>query len=144
MRRRSILRLSAAETWLAAIALPLTAAIRVALRVLPSPVILRWVAGIAGERGQARRRPRATPETVAWAVEAAGDRVPGTTCLARAIVCQLLLRSTGHDPQLVLGVGPMSATVRAHAWVELHGNVLVGGRESRGLVRMPALPRGAR
>jgi len=48
-----------------------------------------------------------------------------STCLPRALGLTRLLRSHGHDAQLVVGVRPSDLPRRGledgHAWVELHG-----------------------
>src|SRR5262245_44841308 len=42
--------------------------------------------------------------TIVWAVQAAAARLPGTTCLAEALVAQRLLWADGHPAQLRIGV----------------------------------------
>lgn len=132
-------RLSPAESRLLALALPLVAGVRLALWVLPSRTLLRWVRGLAvtPERAAGPQRPP-TP-VVVWAVEAAAKRIPRATCLTQAVAVQLLFRRYGYGAHLILGVGPSASGVRAHAWVERDGRVLIGGPESQGLVRLPEL-----
>ena len=66
-------------------------------------------------------------DSVAWAVKAAGRRVPGTTCLAEALVAHSMLLHRGHAPTLRLGVRQSKRPpLDAHAWVECDGIVVVG------------------
>ena len=54
------------------------------------------------------------------------------SCLPQAIAMAALLKRHGHGGTLVLGVRP-GPSLLAHAWVELHGIPIVGGRERPGL-----------
>lgn len=62
----------------------------------------------------------------------AGQVLGADSCLPQAIAATALLRRHGHSGTLVLGVRP-GASFTAHAWVELHGIPIVGGRERPGL-----------
>ena len=62
-----------------------------------------------------------------WAVGAMARRLPGTTCLTRALTTMWLLEASGGHGQLQIGVEPhANAGFRAHAWVECDGNVVIG------------------
>lgn len=45
-------------------------------------------------------------------------------CLVRALVLFELLREAGEQPWLVIGLPEQATDQRAHAWVELDGNVV--------------------
>jgi hypothetical protein len=78
----------------------------------------RCPAPLAGER--ARR--------LAWAVTAAGARIPGATCLPRAVALQWLLVRQGERSRVHVGfTRHESGEVRGHAWLEHRGEVLLGG-----------------
>lgn len=64
-------------------------------------------------------------ERIAWAVVNAGARVPGATCLERALAAQLLFGRRGYASSLQIGVAK-NDHVQAHAWVEYDGDVVVG------------------
>jgi len=49
--------------------------------------------------------------------------LPGN-CLSRSLALLCLLRRSGHDADLRLGVSLDGGTFAAHAWVELNGRVL--------------------
>jgi transglutaminase superfamily protein len=113
----------------------LVGGMRLALRLLPYATVQR----IAMRLG----RPHATiplaVSRVAWAVAAAGRRVPGgANCLAQALAALVLLRRHGHHGVIRLGVAyGAGRQLEAHAWLEHEGAVLVG---SAGVSRYTALP----
>jgi hypothetical protein len=123
---------------LLALATPVVAGVRVALWVLPSAVILRSV------RRLSRRAPgsesRREAHEITWAVAAASRVVPRASCLTQAIAGVLLLRWHGYESQLCIGAGRDTAgRFHAHAWLERHGLVLLGGGVLRDLTRFPDL-----
>ena len=138
MHLRTLLALRPTEIRLLAAALPLVAATRAALCVLPSRSIVRGVAKLPAHPAPPSTAT-ATPAEVAWAVEAASRLVPGATCLTQAVAARLLLHRHGHAAELCVGVGHYDhGGFRAHAWVEHRGRVLLGGSSSLALARMPA------
>lgn len=89
-----------------------------AARMLP-----RWSDSTPGRRARA-----------AWAANTAGRRLlPERPCLTQALVLQYLLHRQGDaSARLRLGVARgTDDTLRAHAWVERNGEILIGGAESR-------------
>ncbi len=120
----AFLALSGGDRRLLLRALMTLAGVRLALRVLPVDRLRRPLG---------RARPQARPaERIAWAVQAASRRLPGTTCLAAALAAQRLLAREGHDCQLTIGVARSERGLAAHAWVVRDGIALVGGEESAG------------
>lgn len=101
-----------------------TAAVRLALWVLPFRVArrLRWVKTPLLSR-------ISIPERVAWAVAVAGRYVPKATCLVKALAGQALLARRGHAARLCIGVAKPEGRLEAHAWLEWEGQVLLGGSE---------------
>src|SRR5262249_14685578 len=69
-------------------------------------------------------------ERVVWAVEGVSRRLPGTTCLARALTAHAMLSRRGVRARVQLGVRPNSdptALFDAHAWVETtNGRIVIG------------------
>ena len=117
----------------------LLAAVRVSLWLVP----FRWVQGAIHRLDTSPRSPDGQPpplERIGWAVAVAGSRVPGSTCLVRALAAQGLLARHGYSSQLRLGVarGP-GRVFEAHAWLERDGQVLVGGPVDARYVPMPEL-----
>jgi hypothetical protein len=146
MRVRTLLHLTSDEWIVALAALPLVVTVRVALWVLSSRTILRLVSRL--ERwsgGNVTARTRIGPSTIIWAVESVSRRIPRATCLTQAIAAKLLLRWSGLDAQLCLGVASSGdGSLRAHAWLEREGRPLLGGAGTKSLVRLPELPDRAR
>ena len=67
-------------------------------------------------------------ESVVWAVNSAAARIPGTTCLPRALVGRYLLRCAGCHANIRFGVNKgMDGVFAAHAWLESRDQVLLGG-----------------
>jgi len=77
--------------------------------------------------------PQPTPgeaSRIGWAVESSSRFVPGTRCLTRALAGEALLARRGHPAELRLGVAKdASGRVRAHAWVECYGRVVIGDED---------------
>lgn len=69
-----------------------------------------------------------TVEDITWAVRRVSRSVPGATCLTQALAAQLLLSRRGHASRLRIGVTrPADERLRAHAWLERDGVILIGG-----------------
>lgn len=125
---RKFLRLSAKQRWLLIKATALLALIRVALRLLPFPVVRPHI-----ERVTRRSRPLAMnplpAEQLAWAIDVAGRVVPGGGhCLSQALALQVFLVRRGYTAKICFGVQkPEGSALMAHAWVEHDGVVLIGG-----------------
>src|ERR1051326_5757634 len=89
---RTLRQMSAREYALVLLTTVLVVTVRLALWVLPSPVIVRFVRRIsAADVGDDRSRRGFDLTTILWAVEAVGARIPRATCLTQAICAKLLL-----------------------------------------------------
>jgi hypothetical protein len=65
---------------------------------------------------------------IAWSVTTAARYVPRATCLTQAMAAQWLFAWFGHPTVLRVGVAKKNAkALRAHAWLESEGRVVVGG-----------------
>src|SRR5438309_451978 len=71
------------------------------------------------------------PDRVVWAVVVASRYVPMSTCLTQALAAQVLLARRGYSAHLHIGVAKegAEAKLKAHAWVESDGKVLIGSSE---------------
>jgi len=67
-----------------------------------------------------------TVDRLAWAVKIASKRMPGVTCLCRALALQRLLAKNGHGSELRIGVEKNDGRFGAHAWLVRDGKVLTG------------------
>jgi len=133
---RRLLTLPPAERRLVVAAALLVLAARASLRLLPYAAVRRLAARLGG----AVKRPRLPAARIAWAVAAAGRRVPGgNNCFAQALAAHVLLARHGHTSRLRLGVARSSAgRFEAHAWVEHESDVLVGAPGSARYTAFPA------
>jgi Transglutaminase-like superfamily len=82
---------------------------------------------------------------VVWAVRAASRRMPvRTSCLVEALAADTMLRQRGYECILRLGVwrpGSPSKSLRAHAWLERQGMVVLGELEELPDYAVLSLPR---
>lgn len=106
-------------------------ATRVALAVLPYRTVAAHYARPVREVGARAEHRRSG----LWAVRVVGPRVLGARpCLAQALVAERVLRQAGAAPTVRIGVAQdADGPLRAHAWVECDGDIVVGGRGSYGL-----------
>jgi hypothetical protein len=101
--------------------------VKLGLAILPYTLVERRLA-----RWTRTRRISAGDDAVdgvSWAVEGAARRLPGMTCLPRALVAHAMLVRRGVSAVVKLGVRPQSEAQRelnAHAWVESGGLVVMG------------------
>jgi hypothetical protein len=66
-------------------------------------------------------------ELVAWAINAAGARLPfHTTCLMRALAARAMLARRGVRGRIRIGISEDSKEFRAHAWVVVGERPVVG------------------
>lgn len=96
---------------------------RVGLKLLPFATLRQRLLRPAKPHGESVAQ-------VAWAVNAVGKRLAGTTCLVEALAADSMLRRHGHHPTLNLGIhsdGSVQSRLDAHAWVEC-GDMVVTGR----------------
>lgn len=121
-----------ADWWVLVQAMTLTVLVRTGLAACSLDRVVRNL------RRVARGLPQWTPltpvyrERAAWAANAVGYRfLPERPCLTQALVLQyLLLRRGDHSAKLHIGVTKHDGELRAHAWVERDGKVLIGGTAS--------------
>ena len=123
---KKLLKLSPADLLLLVRAAVLLVIVDLGLRLLPFQMLqailarrpLRWRSQQAADERSLGRRRRA--------VEVAGGYV-GASCLKKALTLQWLLSRRGVSTRLWLGVQRWEGTLRAHAWLEHNGRVIVGG-----------------
>jgi hypothetical protein len=70
-----------------------------------------------------------TVDCLAWAVEIVSKRMPGVTCLCRALALQRLLAKNGHGSELRIGVEKNNGRFGAHAWLVRGDKVLIGASQ---------------
>lgn len=123
----------------------LVAGIRLALSVVPFATLRRILARLAAP-GRTIRLSECQPDyagrsKAVWAVEAVGRHCPAIgTCLAQALAAHVLMGRKGHRSDLRIGVTRTAqGTFVAHAWLEDHGRVLIGGASHTDYTPMPVL-----
>jgi hypothetical protein len=117
----------------------LLGAIRLGLWLLPFRTLRHLVARAAQARPELRESDQASVDRVVWAVTVASRYVPKATCLTQALATQVLLARRGHSVHLRIGVAHIeTGEFQAHAWVECHGRVVIGGADAP--VRFTPLP----
>lgn len=131
-RLRKFLRLPPTERRLLIRAVLLVGAIRLGLWLLPFQRLQRLLAQVRQAPTGFLKAARSSPDRVVWAVRVASRSMPGArTCLTEALSVQVLLVRQGQRAHLRLGVARGAAgRLRAHAWVESDGRVVIGGSES--------------
>lgn len=64
-------------------------------------------------------------QDIVWSVNTSSDLIPGSSCLIRAIVGQILLSKYHHPSKLKIGVNK-EENFEAHAWLEIENNIILG------------------
>jgi hypothetical protein len=117
-------------TYVASEALPVSAKLRLAVRIWRSFLIVRWemrrhpLPELVAKLGtplcltQARHAPHRLSKAVHRCLRI---RWLQSTCLIRSLVLYRLLREQGAPAELVIGLPVGATTHEAHAWVELNG-----------------------
>jgi hypothetical protein len=99
--------------------------VKCGLRLLPFRTMLTLVNSAPIKQG----RTSFPLNQLLGAMDTAGRNVPRATCLVRAMAGQAFLSRYGHETDLRIGVvkDQSEKRVKAHAWLESQGLVLLGG-----------------
>lgn len=128
MRRRLVAALRASPRAYAHVlrALPVVAAARIALWVLPLKTALGLTVR-ARDRRRPRRRPAPPAQDLAAGIRRASRLVPKANCLPQALAGQILLGRAGYETEVRIGIRQTPARgFEAHAWLEHDGRILLG------------------
>ena len=124
-----ILRLASHRVGRRVAAVLLVAAVRIAMRAAPARTLRTFHQLCASSSGCATpadpRRADALRQ-LASSIDVAARLMSGT-CLDSALASCLGARLLGMPVRLRIGVDQLRPDLRAHAWVECAGTVLVGG-----------------
>jgi len=109
----------------------LLALIRAGLLLLPFRIMRRLLAR-ATRTGSAPVEDINEVARLVWAVETIHNNIPLLkNCLSEAFAAQVLLARKGQPSTLRIGVArSASGRLKAHAWVEIDGRVVIGGAQS--------------
>jgi hypothetical protein len=102
--------------------------VKAGLLVLPFKTMRRLLKIDLEADPEAKFRDSEYEKKVVWAIEALCRRLPVfKNCLNRALATQLMLRKSGREAQLLIGVtrGPQGK-FEAHAWLERDGKIVIG------------------
>lgn len=124
---RKFLALSQRDRHLLVSAVFLLGAIRLGLWLLPFQTLNRLLQKITQLNTEVQKVNSDTVD-IAWAVSVASRYIPGALCLAQALATQVLLGRRGYQTDLRIGVARgKKGQLRAHAWVESQGKIVIGG-----------------
>ena len=127
MRRiRKFLNLSSGERRLLIRAWILLGVIRLGLELFPFSTLRKLLDRLKPKLGSFKEE--FSEEQLVWSVSVVSRYIPKATCLAQALTAQLLLQQAGHQACLHIGVEEgEQGSIKAHAWVESQGRILIGG-----------------
>jgi hypothetical protein len=97
----------------------------VAVPVLPFSTLQAWVT----RKSRLKPKKDFSSEEIGWALSTASRLLPRSTCLAEALALQVLLRRSGYDPVIRVGIQKEDGELSAHAWVESEGQVVAAGHD---------------
>lgn len=114
--------------------------VRVGLWLLPFRAVWRLLAKLEQHGGNSRAAEPTSVDRICQAVRRVSRYIPSASCLTQALAAKALLRRSGHDAKLRIGVTKGGAgDFQAHAWVEIDGRSVIGGSDSQ-LRRYKGLP----
>ena len=113
-------------------AVPLMVVVRIGLRLFPFRTVARAVLRVSPRKARAQPLDPSVRDAVGWAVVQANRAVPGRgACLPEALAAHVLLSRSGFDPQMQMGGRRgEDGQLKAHAWIEEEGHIVVGGTRS--------------
>lgn len=132
MKLRKFLDLTSSDRQLLLSAVFLIGTIRLGLWLLPFATWRRLVARMTQTTKELPTQ--VSLNKVVWAVAVASRYMPGEVkCLAQALATQILLAQLGYQTQLRIGVAKGErGQLKAHAWVESQGKIVIGGLKNLG------------
>ena|SRR4030042_2053805 len=126
MRRiRKFFNLSSSEQRLLIKAWILLGLIRLGLELFPFSTLRKLLNRLKSIIGGFEKE--FSEEQLVWSVTVVSRYIPKATCLAQALTSQCLLQQAGHQACLHIGVTEDDGCLKAHAWVESQGRILMGG-----------------
>jgi hypothetical protein len=103
-------------------------AMRAAIWTLPFARVSRIADAMSRPMRMRAAGARPSPDRIAWAVRVASRGVPdGSNCLVRALATGIMLKRYDYPSELKIGVmKPVDGRLKAHAWLESGGIVVIG------------------
>ncbi len=121
-RVRTLLALPNAERQLLLRAFTLLWLCRLALWLLPFPLVTHWVNRSRALPASAETEPR----QIVRALRTSARFVPRATCLVKALAGARLFAEQGQSVRVVIGARKRAEVLEAHAWLESGGQVVLG------------------
>ena len=140
MRRKiyKFLNLSSVEQRLLIRTWILLGVIRLGLELVPFSTLRKLLDRLRPKLDSFKKE--SSEEQLVWSVTVVSPYIPKTTCLAQALTAQLLLQQAGHQACLHIGVEEAEeGGIKAHAWVESKGRILIGGMDLNRYTHLLAL-----
>jgi len=109
-------RLLAAAAWL-------HICVAIGLRIAPFRSVRLGLRRLASRQA----RPERAEARVVWAVRTVAHVLPGATCLTEALVAKYFLPQPAHELRFGAAQPPAGGVLRAHAWIERDGRIIIGG-----------------
>ncbi len=127
-RLRKVFQLSPDERLILGQAWGLFLLVELALLILPFTRLLTLSDKLFSKRkGEPALGLIPSVPRLAWLVEVAGRYAPvAATCLKKALVLSWLLRKRGIQTELRIGVARHDGSLKAHAWLDYDGQVIIG------------------
>jgi hypothetical protein len=139
MRRiRKFFNLSSSEQRLLIRAWILLGLIRLGLELFPFSTLRKLLNRLKSIMGVFEKE--FSEQQLVWSVAVVSRYIPKATCLAQALAAQLLLQQAGRQACLHIGVEEAEeGGIKAHAWVESQGRILIGGFDLNSYTHLLAL-----
>ena len=104
---------------------------RICLRLLQYTTLNRLLMRFDGKIDSNQPANTNRQDDIIWAIRKTGEKLYGeNTCLPLALAGQLQLNLHGFPARTQLGVSKTDeGMIKAHAWVECNGDVVIGGPE---------------
>jgi len=101
------------------------------LFLLPFKTFWDFIGNVRPKTIEGNNVHKMSPDQIAWAVKLSSRYIPFAKCLCQAMVVKILFTRHGYPAQLRIGVVKSDdKKLRAHAWVESQGQIVIGnGRE---------------
>lgn len=131
-RLAKFLRLPQSERGLLIRVSLLLSATQLALRLFPFRRVYRWMSVANQPKINKGEKSHLDADKIYAAVNKSGRNFLGVdSCFPQALVGEMLLKRGGYPAKLRIGVNKeQGGEFKAHAWVEMDGNVVIGGPRS--------------
>ncbi|MBI5247976.1 MAG: lasso peptide biosynthesis B2 protein [Desulfomonile tiedjei] len=116
----------------------------IGLRLFPFGKVLETVDRLSTRVSPRKSGSRWGPDRIVWAVLAVSRYSPlSFSCLVQALAAKITLSRQGYPVIVRIGVAPTDGgPLRAHAWLEYNGRIVIGDKCREGFRPLPCFDRG--